>query len=113
MTNQLEDFINACQDVVTTHYNDNYDRLPVPQIHFTGGHTFLQIRRDNSAFCFIAAKDGSSQALGDYKKGDIFKPASYKKPAKHARGNLNDDFNGMKNISAYGPHYMSQIAEIA
>lgn len=37
--------------------------------------------------------------------GDILKPASYKTPAKGARGNIHDESNGMKRMGPYGPAY--------
>jgi hypothetical protein len=43
-----------------------------------------------SAYAFIAMEDGNNKALGHYKAGDIFKPAGWKGPAKHARGNVFD-----------------------
>ena len=41
-------------------------------------------------------------AFVDKKTGDIFKPASYKAPAKHARGNVNSDQHGMEAINKSG-----------
>jgi hypothetical protein len=41
-------------------------------------------------------------AFIDKNTGDIFKPATYKAPAKHARGNINSDKNGMEAVSVTG-----------
>lgn len=41
--------------------------------------------------------------------GDVLKPASFKAPAKNARGNIFDKFNGMGNMTAYGPEYMRNM----
>lgn len=41
-------------------------------------------------------------AFIDAATGDIFKPATYKAPAKHARGNINSQFNGMEAIGTAG-----------
>jgi len=38
--------------------------------------------------------------------GDILKPASWKAPARHARGNLYDPHNGLSRITEYGPEYL-------
>lgn len=39
--------------------------------------------------------------------GDIFKPASFNTPAKHARGNVHSDQNGMEAIDPMGfVHYL-------
>lgn len=65
-----------------------------------------------SVFAFIAAKDVSTKSLGDVKQGDILKPATWKAPAKHARGNLFDAFNGTMGADGAtplewtGPHYL-------
>lgn len=47
--------------------------------------------RVSSVYAFIALIDGNTKALGSFKAGDIFKPAGWKAPAKHARGNVFDD----------------------
>jgi len=46
-----------------------------------------------SVYAFIALQDGHTKTLGTLKAGDIHKPAGFKAPAKHARGNVfADDF---------------------
>jgi hypothetical protein len=45
-------------------------------------------------------------AFIDKTTGDILKPATFKAPAKHARGNILDEFGGLKYITAYGPMYL-------
>jgi hypothetical protein len=40
--------------------------------------------------------------------GDVLKAATWSAPAKHARGNIFDEFEGMKFIDAYGPAYLRQ-----
>lgn len=68
--------------------------------------------RATSVFCFVAAEDSLTKGLGDVKQGDVMRPATYKKPAKHARGNIFDEHNGLKGsngktpIQWTGPHYL-------
>lgn len=51
-----------------------------------------ELRKD-AIYAFIAMDDNTTKTLGVIKKGDIHKPASYKLPAKHARGNVfQEDF---------------------
>lgn len=38
--------------------------------------------------------------------GDVLKAASFKIPAKHARGNIHDESNGMSRMTEYGPEYL-------
>lgn len=47
--------------------------------------------RVSSVYAFIVLQDGQTKTLGTLKAGDIHKPASFKAPAKHARGNVFDD----------------------
>lgn len=50
--------------------------------------------RQTCIYAFIVREDNQTKTLGNLVKGDIHKPASYKLPAKHARGNIfQDDFN--------------------
>jgi hypothetical protein len=48
-----------------------------------------------SAFAFIVKANG-----------DILKPATWKAPAKHARGNIYDVSKGMGRMNEYGPEYL-------
>jgi hypothetical protein len=40
------------------------------------------------------------------RNGDVLKPASWKTPAKHARGNIYDESDGLASMSPYGPAYL-------
>ncbi len=65
-----------------------------------------------SIFCFIATEDSNTKALPNVKRGDVMKAATFKAPAKHARGNIFDAHNGLMGsdgqtpIQWTGPHYM-------
>ena len=48
----------------------------------------------------------SAWAFIDRSTGDVLKPATYKAPAKHARGNIFDPQNGMSSMGPYGPAYL-------
>lgn len=48
----------------------------------------------------------SVHSFVDMNNGDVLKPASYSAPAKHARGNINDDMNGLAGMTPYGPYYL-------
>ena len=54
-------------------------------------HSFGQ----RSVFAFINKENG-----------DILKPAAWNIPAKHARGNIFDEYNGLQKMTAYGPRYL-------
>ena len=59
----------------------------------------------SSVYAFIALQDGHTKTLGTLKAGDIHKPAGFKAPAKHARGNVFEaDFR--KALTANGIVYL-------
>lgn len=59
------------------------------------GKRYARIVREGSVHCFV-----------DLTNGDVLKAASWSKPAKHARGNIFDESNGLKLMGQYGPAYL-------
>jgi hypothetical protein len=51
-------------------------------------------------------------AFVELETGNIYKPADWRKPAKHARGNIFDKDGGMKYMQWTGPMYMGTIKEM-
>jgi hypothetical protein len=99
----LASWLEKAQEVINENYRKNFPRLNVPQLVLERGRRYIRVVRhlevngqrvDHSAHAFIDSN------------GDVLKPASYKAPAKHARGNIFDDANGMRYVSAYGPAYI-------
>lgn len=83
------DFISEkwCRVVVVRNYND-------------GGND-----NGSSVYCFVCLKDGHTKTLGNLTAGDIHKAASFKVPAKHARGNVfHPDFD--KCLTKHGIVYL-------
>src|SRR5271170_7957634 len=61
--------------------------------------------KDSSVHSFICLKDGATKALGILKAGDIHKAATFKAPAKHARGSIfQEDFG--KCLTPFGVTYL-------
>lgn len=50
--------------------------------------------------------DRSAWAFIDLATGDILKAAGWKRPAKHARGNINTPTDGVEFVGVYGPAYL-------
>jgi hypothetical protein len=81
---------------------DNYKQyrnLEPPDLIVEEGNRYWKVVRHESSsrsvFAFI-----------DTQNGNVYKPASWRAPAKHARGNIFDDDNGAKWVTAYGPAYL-------
>lgn len=103
---EVVDFIVSVQRISDDNYNKNFPSLPHDKFYSERGSKFLAIDHlcsngQRMVFCFIAACDSQSKGMGMVKKGDILKPDGWKKPAKHARGNL---FNADKGIGCVGPY---------
>lgn len=85
---KLDSFIAGCQLIV-----DKQEKIPRNIIGFT--HLVKRVRVHSNlhgAHCFV-----------DFSTGDILKAASWQAPAKHARGNIFDEHNGLKDMTPYGP----------
>lgn len=92
-------FVDGVQELNRrSHASMNYSgqHVPkIPKIDYIEKKKYILVVRDNSAYAFV-----------DKVTGDIFKPASYKSPAKHARGNIYDESNGLARMGVYGPQYL-------
>jgi hypothetical protein len=105
------------EKVLNPQVNDEWverNGKPYTSLETDDGSKFIRIVSANrqgssrSSWAFVAKDDGESKALGQWKKGDIFKSASWRAPAKHARGNVFDLSNGPTcNVTQWtGPNYL-------
>lgn len=101
----VEMFVKGAQKMIDDDYRKNYPRLKPPIVMSKKGGRYYRITKKeqsgsgHSAYAFIDAKEGPTF-------GDVLKPASWKAPAKHARGNVFDGTWGLKYCSSYGPAYL-------
>lgn len=70
--------------------HNGFTHAPVPVPTFTIGNRYIRIASDRSVHSFI-----------DRTNGDVLKPAGFRAPAKHARGNL---FAGQNGSEAFDKH---------
>ena len=66
------------------------------------GSKFMKIMSSRSVWGFVSMYDGEFQGI-PIKKGDLMKPASWRAPAKHSRGNI---FDGTAKYKWTGPEYL-------
>jgi hypothetical protein len=66
------------------------------------GNKFIRLWTGRTCWGFISRVDGDLKGA-PIKKGDLLKAATWKAPAKHARGNIID---GTAQYSEYGPSYI-------
>lgn len=93
-------FVAHLDEVQARHYEDSGFKFAPPPVHRADyisekwvrivriDRTFEGGSRDGPVVAFVAIKQNTTKALGTVFLGDIHKPASWKAPAKHARGNI-------------------------
>lgn len=100
--NVVHDFIRDVDEKIKTHYDLNLPNSPEPYTKVELGQKFIKITSGGSCWGFISRVDGDLKG-SPIRKGDLLKPASYKAPARHARGNIID---GTAKWGVYGPEYI-------
>lgn len=66
------------------------------------GNKYIRLWDGSSCWGFISRVDGDLKG-SPIKKGDLLKAATWKAPAKHARGNIMD---GTAKYGVHGPDYL-------
>jgi hypothetical protein len=95
--NAFQTFLAGCRKI----YLDNVTQTLIQKdLGYTAGKRYYKVvtlRKDEreSVWAFV-----------DTQTGDVLKAASWSAPAKHARGNIFDPYNGLKYIQWTGPMYL-------
>ena len=92
---KFETFYIGVQKIHNDYMDKYYLNNPKDTFSYTEGKRFVKIICRTSAHTFV-----------DLSNGDVLKPASWNTPAKHARGNIFDEFNGLKYMTQFGPMYL-------
>ncbi len=88
-------FLTGCQRITEAHRVAHFPETPRAVFEAEQGKVRIRVVRDRSAHCFVCIESG-----------DVLKPAGWKAPAKHARGNIFDEHNGLGSMGPYGPAYL-------
>jgi hypothetical protein len=89
-TQVLEARINALIDRLLEHYNKQYGELGI-EFDLVRGNKYYKIIQRNIRRNSLGGYEGSVHAFVHRQSGAVYKPASWKAPAKHVRYNLLDD----------------------
>lgn len=110
-------WLEGAQKKVDDHWTEQkYTHAMSPVLKFKQGSRYMivqacdrdlqgNVQQRGRAYAFIDRTGGDINGT-PHKVGDVLKPASWKVPAKHARGNIFDAKNGLGSLSAYGPEYL-------
>ena len=106
---EFKEWLNFCQQMVDMNM-DSYMPFQKKELKVDKrGRRYIKIiavllvQREDGSY---AVNSNSAWAFIDSTNGDILKPASWKVPAKHARGNLFDRQKGTGMITPYVPDYL-------
>lgn len=97
----------AWREILKAYYDTHFPILDVPQLRVELLRKYAKAIVGTSAAAFVAKEDGETKNLGLVRKGDVLKPASWKGPARHARGNLFDAWGGTLWLTPYGVAYLT------
>ena len=97
----VKKFIDEVNKKRSEHYS-NIGMAKESDLVIEIGNKFIRLWQGTSCWGFISRVDGDLKG-SPIKKGDLLKAASWKSPAKHARGNIMD---GSARYSVYGPEYL-------
>lgn len=97
---RLSSFVLGCQEIINT--NHTFTQSKPALLTVERGSRYIKLNRTNDG----GLGQMSVHVFVDRRNGDVLKAASFKAPAKHARGNIFDDHNGLNRMSVYGAEYL-------
>jgi hypothetical protein len=95
-SNAFKSFFSSLQSYIDVHMGKHFPTNPRQEFYSIDGRRYIKVCIHGSGvYCFI-----------DKRNGDVLKPAGWTAPAKHARGNIFDESNGLKHCGPYGVAYL-------
>lgn len=107
-TPQFVSWFAGCQKGCEDYMKANFPNNPKDILKAEFGTRYIKILKVSEAKDEATQRPISSSAWAfiDRTNGDVLKPATWKAPAKGARGNIFNADNGLDNIGPYGPNYL-------
>lgn len=85
------------------HWDTNYSYREYIPLKKEKGRKYMKLIDDTTVWGFVSMVDGMNKGV-EVKVGDLLKPADWRTPAKHSRGNI---FEGTDTWDYFGPSYLS------
>lgn len=98
----LHNFLNKVNLEIKEHHLKFFLNLQPEYLQFDLGSKYIRIWKGSSCWGFISRSNGMYKGV-PVNQGDLLKPATFKAPAKHSRGNIID---GTADYTIYGPNYL-------
>ena len=97
---KFENWLEKVNKIRKEYWDKNFTYKEYSPLTYTKGRNYAKILDGSSVWGFVAMKDNPKK--GEV-MGDLLKPASWKSPAKHSRGNI---FEGTDQWEFFGPKYL-------
>lgn len=95
----LNTFLDGIRAKLAAHFAKHFPSSTPPMIEISKGRRYIRVIKNDvvsrSVHCFV-----------DTTNGDVLKADGWKTPAKHARGNIFNDNNGLDGVSVWGATYL-------
>jgi len=97
-------YFDGCQIIYNEYHKQNgFSDSNKNEYFYSKGRRYLKVMylmggSARSVHSFVDMKQGATY-------GDVLKPAGWSAPAKGARGNIFDKYNGLGRMGAHGPEY--------
>lgn len=101
-TSKFEIWLNKVNEQRKQYWESRFNYKPYQPLKVERGNKYIKLISDGSVWAFVSMVDGDIKG-SPIKKGDLLKPASWRTPAKHSRGNI---FEGTDKWEFYGPLYL-------
>jgi len=98
----VKGFVVEVNEKIKEYYEQHLKGLQPEYLTVDVGRKFIRLWKGTSCWGFISRVDDNLKGA-PIKRGDLLKPATWKAPAKHARGNITD---GTAKWGVYGPEYI-------
>ena len=102
---QIERYMNGLKIRTDKYFEAHYHNLIAPDFTAKVGKRYVKIIKSTD-HGDDHLSNVSVHSFIDMTNGDILMAASWKAPAKHARGNVFDADNGMGATTIYGANYL-------
>lgn len=96
----LDGYVAKLTERSAAHYAAHYTNLTAPTFEVHPGKRYMKI---------VTCSEGQGRSVHtfvDRTNGNVLKAAGWAAPAKHARGSIFSDKNGMEACSVYGGNYL-------
>ena len=102
MKSKFDLWLEKVNEERKTYWESRFTHKEYEPLKVDKGRKYIRLWDGTSCWGFISMIDGELKQ-SPIKKGDLLKPAGWKTPAKHSRGNI---FDGTASWSYYGPNYL-------